>query len=144
MEIILKENVIGLGFKDDIVNVKNGYGRNYLIPTGKAVIASESAKNLLVALYFHEQSGTGHIASANKHTVWRQLLKDMRLTSSFWTQFHEIEVVLNMREQTSQRDELLTSVHWLWIQTHCMHQKVYPFISCEILSLVDIVLQVDV
>ena len=47
MEIILKENVIGLGFKDDIVNVKNGYGRNYLIPTGKAVIASESAKKVL-------------------------------------------------------------------------------------------------
>lgn len=47
MEIILKENVSGLGYKDDIVNVKNGYGRNYLIPTGKAVIASESAKKVL-------------------------------------------------------------------------------------------------
>ena len=47
MEIILKENVAGLGYKDDIVNVKNGYGRNYLIPTGKAVIASESAKKVL-------------------------------------------------------------------------------------------------
>ena len=43
MELILKENVVGLGYKDDIVTVKNGYGRNYLIPTGKAVIASESA-----------------------------------------------------------------------------------------------------
>ena len=43
MEIILKEDVIGLGYKNDIVNVKNGYGRNYLIPTGKAVIASASA-----------------------------------------------------------------------------------------------------
>lgn len=47
MEIILKENVIGLGYKDDIVRVKNGYGRNYLIPTGKGVIASESAKKVL-------------------------------------------------------------------------------------------------
>ena len=47
MELILKENVIGLGYKDDIVNVKSGYGRNYLIPTGKAVIASESAKKML-------------------------------------------------------------------------------------------------
>ena len=44
MEIILKEDVIGLGYKNDIVNVKPGYGRNYLIPTGKGVIASESAK----------------------------------------------------------------------------------------------------
>lgn len=47
MEIILKEDIIGLGFKNDIVNVKAGYGRNYLIPTGKGVIASESAKKVL-------------------------------------------------------------------------------------------------
>lgn len=47
MEIILKEDIIGLGFKNDIVNVKSGYGRNYLIPTGKAVIASPSAKKVL-------------------------------------------------------------------------------------------------
>lgn len=47
MEIILKEDVIGLGYKNDIVNVKSGYGRNYLIPTGKGVIASESAKKML-------------------------------------------------------------------------------------------------
>ncbi len=47
MEIILKEDVIGLGYKNDIVNVKAGYGRNYLIPQGKGVIASESAKKAL-------------------------------------------------------------------------------------------------
>lgn len=47
MEIILKEDIIGLGYKNDIVNVKSGYGRNYLIPTGKAVIASPSAKKVL-------------------------------------------------------------------------------------------------
>lgn len=47
MEVILKEDIIGLGFKNDIVSVKPGYGRNYLIPTGKAVIASESAKKML-------------------------------------------------------------------------------------------------
>ncbi len=47
MELILKEDIIGLGYKNDIVNVKSGYGRNFLIPTGKAVIASESAKKVL-------------------------------------------------------------------------------------------------
>lgn len=47
MEIILKEDVINLGYKNDIVSVKSGYGRNYLIPTGKAVIASPSAKKML-------------------------------------------------------------------------------------------------
>ena len=38
MEIILKQDIIGLGYKNDIVNVKSGYGRNFLIPTGKAEI----------------------------------------------------------------------------------------------------------
>lgn len=47
MEIILKENVKGLGYKNDIVTVKDGYGRNFLIPTGKAVIASPSARKVL-------------------------------------------------------------------------------------------------
>ncbi len=47
MELILKENIHGLGYKDDIVKVKDGYGRNYLIPTGKAVIASASARKML-------------------------------------------------------------------------------------------------
>ncbi len=47
MEIILKEDVIGLGYKNDIVDVKPGYGRNYLIPQGKGVIASASAKKVL-------------------------------------------------------------------------------------------------
>lgn len=50
MEIILKEDIIGLGYKNDIVNVKSGYGRNYLIPYGKAVIASESAKKELAEM----------------------------------------------------------------------------------------------
>ncbi len=43
MKIILKENVADLGYKDDVVEVKDGYGRNYLIPQGKAVIASAAA-----------------------------------------------------------------------------------------------------
>ena len=47
MELILKEDVQGLGYKNDVVTVKDGYGRNYLIPTGKAVIASPSAKKVL-------------------------------------------------------------------------------------------------
>jgi len=47
MQVILLEDVINLGYKDDVVTVKNGYGRNYLIPEKKAVIASESAKKVL-------------------------------------------------------------------------------------------------
>ena len=47
MEVILIEDVLNLGYKDDVVNVKKGYARNYLIPQKKAVIASESAKKVL-------------------------------------------------------------------------------------------------
>ena len=47
MKLILKQDVQGLGYKDDVVEVKDGYGRNYLIPTGKAVIATESALKVL-------------------------------------------------------------------------------------------------
>ena len=47
MEIILKEDVINLGYKGDIVKVKDGYGRNFLIPTRKAILATTSAKKML-------------------------------------------------------------------------------------------------
>ena len=46
MEVILKEDIANLGHKNDIVAVKNGYGRNYLIPQGMAVLASPSAKKV--------------------------------------------------------------------------------------------------
>ena len=47
MELILKKDVENLGFTDDLVSVKNGYGRNYLIPNGHAVLATPSAKKVL-------------------------------------------------------------------------------------------------
>ncbi|WP_297765156.1 50S ribosomal protein L9 [uncultured Muriicola sp.] len=47
MELILKEDVQNLGFKDDLVSVKNGFGRNYLIPQGLATMATPSAKKVL-------------------------------------------------------------------------------------------------
>ena len=47
MEIILKQNVPNLGYKDDIVTVTDGYGRNYLIPQGMAIVATNAAKKIL-------------------------------------------------------------------------------------------------
>lgn len=47
MEIILKEDIQGLGYKNDIVKVKPGYGRNFLIPKGMAVMATESARKVV-------------------------------------------------------------------------------------------------
>lgn len=46
MEVILKQDIKGLGFKDDKVTVANGYGRNYLLPKGMAALATESAKKM--------------------------------------------------------------------------------------------------
>lgn len=47
MELILKQDVENLGFKDDVVTVKSGYGRNFLIPQGMAMLATPSAKKVL-------------------------------------------------------------------------------------------------
>ncbi|MBF4471296.1 MULTISPECIES: 50S ribosomal protein L9 [Flavobacterium] len=47
MELILRKDVQNLGFKDDVVTVKNGYGRNFLIPQGFAHLATSSAKKVL-------------------------------------------------------------------------------------------------
>ena len=47
MQVILKQDVKNLGEKDDIVTVKPGFGRNYLIPQGQAILATESAKKVL-------------------------------------------------------------------------------------------------
>ncbi len=47
MEIILKEDISTLGYKDDVVKVKNGYANNFLLPRGKAVVATKSAKKVL-------------------------------------------------------------------------------------------------
>ena len=47
MELILKKDVANLGFADDIVTVKNGFGRNFLIPQGMAILATPSAKKVL-------------------------------------------------------------------------------------------------
>ncbi len=47
MEIILKEDILNLGYKDDIITVKNGYGRNFLIPQHKAILATVQAKKVL-------------------------------------------------------------------------------------------------
>jgi large subunit ribosomal protein L9 len=46
MEVILKQDIKGLGYKNDKVTVRNGYGRNFLLPKGMAILATESAKKM--------------------------------------------------------------------------------------------------
>lgn len=63
MNIILTKRVIGLGEKDDLVTVKNGYGRNYLIPQGFAMIANVTNKKILANnLKFKDKREAGIIA----------------------------------------------------------------------------------
>ena len=54
MDVILKTDIKGLGYKNDLVAVKPGYGRNYLIPQGFAVLATKSNKRIL------EEKGIAH------------------------------------------------------------------------------------
>ncbi len=77
MEIILKEDIIGLGYKNDIVNVKSGYGRNYLIPQGKGVIASPMAKKILAENLKQQAHKLAAIKSAAESKA--ETLKDVVL-----------------------------------------------------------------
>lgn len=77
MEIILKEDIIGLGYKNDIVKVKDGYGRNYLIPTGKGIIASASARKQLAENLKQQSAKLAALkAEAEKRA---EALKDVQL-----------------------------------------------------------------
>jgi len=67
MDVILKQDVEKLGFKDEIISVKNGFGRNYLIPKGLAILATESAvKVLKETLKQREEKDATEISEANK------------------------------------------------------------------------------
>tara|TARA_B100000900_G_scaffold413542_1_gene437801 strand:- start:297 stop:740 length:444 start_codon:yes stop_codon:yes gene_type:complete len=67
MELILLQDVEKLGFKDEVVTVKNGFGRNFLIPQGKAVLATEAARKVLAEnLRQRAKKEDKMIADANK------------------------------------------------------------------------------
>src|SRR5574344_1428524 len=78
MKIILKEDINNLGYKDDVVEVKSGYGRNYLIPQGKAVIASESALKVLAENQRQRAHKLAKIKADAEATA--EALKDVALT----------------------------------------------------------------
>ena len=66
MEVILKQDVENLGFKDDVIVVKNGYGRNYLIPQGYAILATTSAKKVLAEDLKQRHKEAKMVEAANK------------------------------------------------------------------------------
>ena len=79
MELILKEDVENLGFKDDVVKVKNGFGRNFLIPNGLAMLATESNKKVLAEKIKQSQNKQKE-AISDANTIVKKLEKlDLKL-----------------------------------------------------------------
>ncbi|MGB3608315.1 MAG: 50S ribosomal protein L9 [Psychroserpens sp.] len=85
MELILKQDVDNLGFKDDIVSVKNGYGRNFLIPQGQAVMATLSAKKVLAETLKQRSYKEKTIIAEAEKTAESIKLLDIKLTSKAGT-----------------------------------------------------------
>jgi large subunit ribosomal protein L9 len=86
MEIILKTDIAGLGYKNDTLDVKPGYGRNYLIPQGYALLATPSnkkilAENLKQAAHKAEKlkSDAEAIAEQIGDSVWLRVFKYLML-----------------------------------------------------------------
>lgn len=80
MKIILKEDISNLGYKDDVVEVKDGYGRNYLIPTGKAVIANAAALKVLAENQRQRAHKIAQLKAEAEEMAAK--LKDVKLTLS--------------------------------------------------------------
>ena len=80
MEVILKQDIAGIGYKNDLVKVKDGFGRNYLIPKGLALIASESSKKNLTELKKQQAYKEDKIVKEAEAVA--ELLKDLELTIS--------------------------------------------------------------
>ncbi len=78
MELILKQDVTGVGYKNDLVKVKDGYGRNYLIPKGFAYIATESNKRALAEL--KKQQAYKEEKIVKEAEAIAELIKDLELT----------------------------------------------------------------
>tara|TARA_E500000178_G_C16855681_1_gene677251 strand:- start:374 stop:823 length:450 start_codon:yes stop_codon:yes gene_type:complete len=81
MELILKEDVENLGFKDDLVVVKNGYGRNFLIPQGKAVLATSSAKKVLAEKIKQSQNKQKEAISEAQKVVKKLEKLELRISA---------------------------------------------------------------
>ena len=80
MEVILKQDITGIGYKNDLVTVKDGFGRNYLIPKGLALIATDSSKKALTEL--KKQQAYKEDKVVKEAEAIANLLKDLELTIS--------------------------------------------------------------
>ena len=87
MEVILKQDIAGLGYKNDLVKVKPGYGRNYLIPRGFAILANKSNKAMInenIRQAAHKAEKVKKDAEALAQLAKSESLEDIKRTLS-WT-----------------------------------------------------------
>lgn len=145
MEIILKEDIIGLGYKNDIVNVKSGYGRNYLIPQGKGVIASESAKKILAENLKQQAHKLAAIkAEAEKKA---EALKDVKLlieakVSASGTTYGSVNanvVAAELQKLGYDVDRKIIVMHDIkavgdYIATVCFHKEVQVEVPVKVVA----------
>ncbi|MEY2962939.1 MAG: hypothetical protein RL754_200 [Bacteroidota bacterium] len=85
MEIILKKDVENLGFADDVVTVKDGYGRNFLIPQGYGVLATESAKKVLAENLRQRAHKEANIVAEAKATAEKLAAVELKLAAKVGT-----------------------------------------------------------
>ena len=78
MEVILKQDVKNLGYKDDVINVKPGYGRNFLIPKGLATMATVSTKKMLTETVKQRAFKEQKVKAAAEKAA--NALKDLKVT----------------------------------------------------------------
>ena len=81
MELILKKDVQDLGFKDDVVSVKAGYGRNFLIPQGFAAMATPSAKKILAENLKQKAHKEAKVVDDAKKLAERLKALDIKITA---------------------------------------------------------------
>ena len=107
MEIILKEDIQNLGSKNDLVTVKNGYARNYLIPQGLAVLATESAKKM------HEENSRQR---AHKEEKLKKVAEEQAKT------LDNINIVIGAK--TSSKGKIFGSVNTIQIAEELKKQNI--------------------
>ncbi len=107
MKIILKEDISNLGYKDDVVEVKDGYGRNYLIPTGKAVIANAAALKVLAENQRQRAHKIAQLKAEAEEMAAK--LKDVKLTLSARPQRPALSSVLSAQPRLPKLSRLRAS-----------------------------------
>jgi len=132
MELILKQDVANLGFKDDVVTVKNGYGRNFLIPQGFAHLATSSAKKVLaenLKQRAHKEAKVVADAQALANALKAieinpQLFDPYVALGGFYAQTKRYDEALEKLEQAKNVNEKNLGVHMLIGMIHEMRKDV--------------------